>query len=286
MKSLVGAILGIFVLTVILVVSQPAYSQYSYSTPSTPTQSTPTQSTPTQSTPTQSTPTQSGVTLQGSPNPSTQTLQGSTNPSTQTLQGSTNPSTQSFQNTSPTPMRNDPDFTHYTNYYYSSANCNFGMNYQTNHCYTTIAPMKTQNPISQPGVQVTNPSIYNTSPVFLNSSRIIISSGAGSEGPNGFCVINHNCFNPSVMMIKMGTQVTWMNSDSVTHTVTSGKSTDSKTGTLFDQTVSPGKSVSITINNSGTINYFCKIHPWITGQLIVGSDTSNSSVQIGNATVN
>ncbi len=141
---------------------------------------------------------------------------------------------------------------------------------------------------------VTNPSIYsNTSPSYLNSSRIIISSGAGSEGPNGVCVTNHNCYNPSVMNIKMGAQVTWMNSDSVTHTVTSGKSTDSKTGTLFDQTVSPGKSVSITINNSGTINYFCKIHPWITGQLIVVTNPSmnpqissmnNNVTSLGNVT--
>lgn len=108
------------------------------------------------------------------------------------------------------------------------------------------------------------------------NKQVIIESGAGVNGPNGPCVTARSCFNPSDSMISPGDTVTWTNTDTVFHTVTSGNPTDSPVGTLFDRTMAPGNSISIIFNNPGTISYFCKIHPWLVGQVFVGLGISNS----------
>ncbi len=75
--------------------------------------------------------------------------------------------------------------------------------------------------------------------------------------------IKNFSFNPKVMTIKTGTTVTWVNDDSVAHTVTAGN--------IFDSgAISPGKSFSFTFTNMvASINYHCSIHPMMTGQIIV-----------------
>ncbi len=42
-------------------------------------------------------------------------------------------------------------------------------------------------------------------------------------------------------------------------------------GSVFDSgTIQPGKTFEFRFSNSGTYNYFCTIHPWMIGQVIVG----------------
>ncbi|HJW19989.1 MAG TPA: plastocyanin/azurin family copper-binding protein [Candidatus Nitrosotalea sp.] len=53
-------------------------------------------------------------------------------------------------------------------------------------------------------------------------------------------------------------------------------------GSIFDsETIQPGKTFEFRFSNSGTYNYFCTIHPWMIGQVIVGGTTST---QYSNAT--
>ncbi len=107
------------------------------------------------------------------------------------------------------------------------------------------------------------------------ASSVTISAGAGS-GPN--CAQSNNCFNPSTMTVTAGTTVTWHNGDKVSHTVTSGNPSDNQTGTIFDSSlISPGKSFNFTFKDPGTYNYFCQVHPWMTGKVIVTSAVANSS---------
>jgi hypothetical protein len=43
-------------------------------------------------------------------------------------------------------------------------------------------------------------------------------------------------------------------------------------GSLFDSGVIPSeKTFKFTFSTSGNYNYFCTIHPWMTGQVIVGN---------------
>jgi len=128
---------------------------------------------------------------------------------------------------------------------------------------------------SQPNIPVVQDS--------HSSNKVMIASGAASGGSSGTCVVSNNCFNPSVTTILPGDTLTWINTDSVFHTVTS-KPTESQIGALFDRSISPGNSISIIFNSPETINYFCKIHPWLVGQVIIGSGSPISRIISQNVT--
>lgn len=108
-----------------------------------------------------------------------------------------------------------------------------------------------------------------------NAASVTISHGAGSA-PN--CAQTKNCFDPSTLKVAAGTTVTWTNHDTVSHTVTSGNPSDNQTGTLFNSNLIPsGKSFSFTFKEPGTYNYFCEVHPWMNGKVIVTSSTTGTS---------
>ncbi|MDE1728765.1 MAG: hypothetical protein KGI02_03630 [Thaumarchaeota archaeon] len=49
-------------------------------------------------------------------------------------------------------------------------------------------------------------------------------------------------------------------------------------GSLFDSgTIQSGKTFEFTFSNAGTYNYFCTIHPWMTGQVIIGNTLTDSN---------
>lgn len=68
---------------------------------------------------------------------------------------------------------------------------------------------------------------------------------------------------PSVIQVSPGTTVTWTNQDNVVHTVTD-------LGGKFDsQIIQPQDSWKHTFDTAGTYNYFCTLHPWMKGTVIV-----------------
>ena len=82
------------------------------------------------------------------------------------------------------------------------------------------------------------------------------------------CEENDRCYIPSVIVIEKGKQVTWVNEDSAFHSITSGyygAPTD-----LFDSGhLDPFESYTLTFDETGTYDYFCTLHPWMKGQVIV-----------------
>jgi plastocyanin len=76
-----------------------------------------------------------------------------------------------------------------------------------------------------------------------------------------------NSFQPDQLTVAVGTTVTWVNTNNMAHTVTSG-SRGSPTG-LFDATLSPGESFSYQFNEAGTFEYNCTFHPGMDGTVIV-----------------
>ena len=90
---------------------------------------------------------------------------------------------------------------------------------------------------------------------------ISIPKGVGASG----CETTLECYLPYEVTVAAGTTITWINDDSVVHTVTSGKTTEGTTG-LFDSSIfSSGKSFKYTFTNAGTYDYFCNVHPWMAG---------------------
>jgi len=74
---------------------------------------------------------------------------------------------------------------------------------------------------------------------------------------------------PNTVTIAKGGTVTFSNPDSAPHTSTSGDTTNGPDGTWDSSLVMPGASYDVTLNSSGTYNYFCMVHPWMQGTVIV-----------------
>lgn len=111
------------------------------------------------------------------------------------------------------------------------------------------------------------------------SKNVTIASGIGGAGNTGPCVALHNCFDPFRITVKPGSSVNWTNNDNVAHTVTSGKVVNGTNinipDRLFNETIEPGKTISIQFNHTGGItNYFDALHPWMKGQVQVTNSTN------------
>lgn len=75
-------------------------------------------------------------------------------------------------------------------------------------------------------------------------------------------------FSPGVIEVTSGTEVIWTNSDSYSHTVTSG-TRDEPTGIFDSGTISGGDTYSYTFKETGTYEYFCEFHEGMRGSVIV-----------------
>ncbi len=119
------------------------------------------------------------------------------------------------------------------------------------------------------------------------SMEVDIAKGAGGSA-NADCVAAKNCFAPNPVTVAPGTEVEWKNTDTVGHTVTSGQPSDNTTGTVFDSNglIKPGAEFKFTFQNEGTYNYFCQVHPWMVGQVVVSASANQvPSGTGGNAAV-
>ncbi len=76
------------------------------------------------------------------------------------------------------------------------------------------------------------------------------------------------CYIPSVIVIDLGKQVTWVNQDSAFHSVTSGFY-DEPTELFDSGYLDPFESYTLYFDEIGTYDYFCTLHPWMKGQVIV-----------------
>jgi plastocyanin len=77
--------------------------------------------------------------------------------------------------------------------------------------------------------------------------------------------IDNFAFNPRKLTVPVGAKVTWINHDDVPHTATSAKKPR-----LFDSgTLDTDDKYSRVFTTPGTYEYFCAVHPHMTGQIIV-----------------
>ena len=115
--------------------------------------------------------------------------------------------------------------------------------------------------------------ITRTSFTLIGSETVgtgaIVSNPVGSSVP-GCEGTDEGCFIPSTVTIDMGGEVTWVNDDAAAHTVTSGVLADGGPDGLFDSgLLSPETSFSATFWAEGEYPYFCLVHPWMEGLVIV-----------------
>ena len=87
-------------------------------------------------------------------------------------------------------------------------------------------------------------------------------------------------FMPETLTVSVGDTVTWVNGESITHTITSGtfSDVDETTGLrgseaadgVFDEKLSEkGGTFSYTFETAGTFQYFCDIHDGMNATVVV-----------------
>lgn len=74
-------------------------------------------------------------------------------------------------------------------------------------------------------------------------------------------------FSPQQVTVPFGGTVTWTNTDSTDHTITSG--TPGSPSGKFSHVVEAGQKVTITFTETGTFEYFCSFHNQMRGSVTV-----------------
>ena len=94
--------------------------------------------------------------------------------------------------------------------------------------------------------------------------------GQMQSTPNTVTILNGssnpaqpNAYSPSILTTQVGQTVVWFNGDSVYHTVTS-ISQDFDSGIIM-----PGMQFVWTFNDVSYNKYYCQLHPFMSGAIIV-----------------
>ena len=102
---------------------------------------------------------------------------------------------------------------------------------------------------------------------FAAHHEVIVTNAPGSATPG--CEETDSCFIPSTATIEEGGIVTWENTDNAAHTATGGTPADGPSGVFDSSLIMAGGSFSHTFDTAGTYDYFCMVHPWMQGTVIV-----------------
>ena len=89
---------------------------------------------------------------------------------------------------------------------------------------------------------------------------------AGSGAPG--CETTE-CYTPSTATISAGGTVTFTNTDTAPHTSTSGSAANGPDGVFDTSLIMMNASFDVTLADAGTYTYFCMVHPWMEGTIIV-----------------
>jgi amicyanin len=87
--------------------------------------------------------------------------------------------------------------------------------------------------------------------------------GSQARAADAEVTIDNFTFSPQTLTIKAGTKVTWTNRDDIPHTVASA------TKAFKSPALDTDDSYSFTFTTAGSYEYFCSLHPHMTGTIVV-----------------
>ena len=119
--------------------------------------------------------------------------------------------------------------------------------------------------VKDPDAKLSTSESSEKMPTLPKSAEILVPEGSGIPG----CDEANECFLPHEVSIAIGGTVVWNNEDTAAHTVTSGSPSEGPDG-LFDSSIlMAGNTFSHTFDEPGNYDYFCIVHPWMTGKVQV-----------------
>ena len=110
-------------------------------------------------------------------------------------------------------------------------------------------------------------AVMAIAPAFADHETVDVSIPAGSSSPG--CEATNECYNPSEVTIDVGSEIVWTNEDTASHTVTSGTADNGPDGNFDSNLFLSGTTFSHKFEEEGTYPYFCLVHPWMAGSVIV-----------------
>ncbi|MFB5597954.1 MAG: PEFG-CTERM sorting domain-containing protein [Nitrosopumilaceae archaeon] len=106
---------------------------------------------------------------------------------------------------------------------------------------------------------------------FASDATIEITMAEGSGVP-GCEDTTEGCFIPKEVAAHVGDNISWSNTDTAAHTVTSGTAVDGPDGVFNSDLMIAGAIFEWTAEEAGTFPYFCMVHPWMVGTVMVEAE--------------
>ena len=101
-------------------------------------------------------------------------------------------------------------------------------------------------------------------------AEVTITPDSGSAEPSDDCrSVEYGCYIPGTATVDVGEKVIFLNDDSDKHTFTAGTAEAGPTGVFGMDLLPPRGSFEWSPDTIGEFPYFCMVHPWMDGMIIV-----------------
>ena len=116
---------------------------------------------------------------------------------------------------------------------------------------------------------------YAPSAFAEHSMHAVVENAEGSSTPG----CEPDCFLPATVTIGVGGMVEFVNNDNAAHTSTAGTPTDGPSGAWDSSLVMMGTSFTTPALDAGEYPYFCMVHPWMAGLVIVEEEAHDDHAE-------
>ncbi len=121
-------------------------------------------------------------------------------------------------------------------------------------------------------IKKSNLDIIATAKINFEQPQKTVKILPGSSIPH-----NGEYLEPKVVTIEKGSIVKWINVDNVAHTITSGTPNGGPDGDFDSSLFMSNEKFEHVFNKTGVVKYFCMVHPWKTGKIIVKETETKSN---------
>jgi len=99
----------------------------------------------------------------------------------------------------------------------------------------------------------------------VSAEIVSIPEGSGAPG----CEETDECYIPATLNISAGTTVIWENNDAAAHLATSGTPDGGPDGVFDSGMIMGGATYEYEFSETGEFVYYCLVHPWMVGTVVV-----------------
>ncbi|MEC9033515.1 MAG: plastocyanin/azurin family copper-binding protein [Thermoproteota archaeon] len=143
-------------------------------------------------------------------------------------------------------------------------------NFMQEGCDMFIKPGNTLYEVPRMTLEETQQEIMPMEEPVMETTQVsaeIVSIPEGSGAPG--CEETDECYIPSTLNISAGTTVVWENNDAAAHLATSGTPDGGPDGIFDSGMIMGGATYEYEFTETGEFVYYCLVHPWMIGTVIV-----------------